>query len=171
MYDEVTDCRICMDSCDTSPPCACKDHVHPACLQKWITVSGNRQCEICQTPYPNVIDEDVSFLDELDDYIKYSSILGILLGVICVFLYTFYLNTENWFVVVLPVNAFLLVFAPLSHCHLCAVSIAGVSLVVEYLTSSFNGREPLQAVIVQSCIMIVSIWRECWYWYHLVPSV
>lgn len=52
-------CRICLEDddsgelltvCDCSGSC---QYVHQQCLQKWIDVSHQTHCEICQAPYTN----------------------------------------------------------------------------------------------------------------------
>jgi len=46
------ECYICMDPCRTQSPCECKSYVHPACLLKFIEISRNSHCTICNGQYP-----------------------------------------------------------------------------------------------------------------------
>lgn len=57
-------CRICLEEeGEMIQPCLCKGtakDVHPECLQKWLTVSGKRECEICKHPYK--VDDTIEFV-------------------------------------------------------------------------------------------------------------
>lgn len=168
MYDELTDCRICMDTCTVTAPCFCKDHVHTKCLQEWISVSGNTHCEICTAPYVDVdgvesvvsVDSVESVDSVLEGSSSYNTVIGVVLGFVFLVFYTFCLKEEDWFIVVLPVNAVFLLSAYLPRCHSLATTIASIALLTEYTKSSFDGFEPLQCVVIQFLIAVMSIWRD-----------
>ena len=47
-------CRICLEEGQTTTVCDCKGtqgQVHIKCIQKWIQISGNTECEICLQQY------------------------------------------------------------------------------------------------------------------------
>lgn len=162
MYDELTDCRICMDTCTVSAPCLCKDHVHTKCLQEWISVSGNTHCEICTAPYADEVSVEIDSVEsvEIDESLSYNTFIGIVIGFAFLLFYTFCLKDEDWFVVVLPVNAVFLGSAYLPQCHSIATTIASFTLLMEYTKCSFQSFEPLQCVVIQFLIASMSIWRD-----------
>jgi len=42
-----TECYICMEMCSDKSPCVCATHVHPTCLNKYLSISGHTHCTIC----------------------------------------------------------------------------------------------------------------------------
>ena len=52
-------CRICYEPCCSKQKCkynCCKcrgtvAHAHKQCLEKWVRVSGNTYCKLCNTPF------------------------------------------------------------------------------------------------------------------------
>ncbi|XP_075169077.1 uncharacterized protein LOC142241216 isoform X2 [Haematobia irritans] len=64
-------CRICHNGENRTrlvSPCLCKGtmkYVHIECLERWLNISGNTSCEMCQYQYKTLLSPRYSFLESL----------------------------------------------------------------------------------------------------------
>jgi len=48
-------CRICFEPCEEKTTCKCVGYVHNDCQEKWINISGRRNCEVCLEPFQTTV--------------------------------------------------------------------------------------------------------------------